>query len=200
MPGGQAVIRVRALTAEEASEVERLTKSRRAEARVVERARIVALARDGKSASAIARELRMSEKMVRQWLLRFNDRGLAGLTDAPRSGRPATYTPEVVGEILSASLIKPQALGLPFGCWTLDRLAAYLREHKGIPIKRNRLDDLLLDEGLRWRCRETWFSEQAKLERPAENALGATPVDRVPSWCVAQKGGDNEALPGAARR
>ena len=171
------MIRVRALTAEEASEVERLTKSRRAEARVVERARIVALARDGKSAPAIAQELRMSEKMVRQWLRRFNDRGLAGLADAPRSGRPATYTPEVVGEIIAASLTKPQALGLPFGCWTLDRLAAYLQEHKGIPIRRSRLDDLLLDEGLRWRRQETWFSEQARLERPGEDAQGATPVD-----------------------
>ena len=171
------MIRVRALTTEEASELERLTKSRRAEARIVERARIVALARDGKSAPAIAEELRMSEKMVRQWLHRFNDRGLAGLADAPRSGRPAVYTPVVVGEIIAASLTKPETLGLPFGCWTLDRLAAYLQEHKSIPIKRSRLDDLLLDEGLRWRRHETWFSEQAELERREDPAQGATPVD-----------------------
>lgn len=171
------MIRVRALTVEEAAEVERLTKSRRDEARLVKRARIVALARDGKGAPAIARELGVSEKMARQWLVRFNDGGLDGLADAPRSGRPPTYTPEVVGTVIAASLTKPQDLGLPFGAWTLDRLAAYMEEEQGVPIKRGRIDQLLLAEGLRWRRQETWFSEQAVMERADEGAQGATPVD-----------------------
>lgn len=42
-----------------------------------------------------------------------------------------------------------------FGSWTLDRLQVYLNEHKGIAIKRSRLDEILLDKGLRWRKRET---------------------------------------------
>ena len=37
------------------------------------------------------------------------------------------------GEVIAAALTDPQALGLPFACWTLDRLAAYLqRAEKGI--------------------------------------------------------------------
>ena len=37
----------------------------------------------------------------------------------------------------------------------LDRLAVYLAEHKGITIKRSRIDELLQAEGLRWRTQET---------------------------------------------
>jgi transposase len=97
---------------------------------------------------------------VRTWLKRFNAAGLAGLADAPRAGRPATYPPEAVGELVAASLTDPQELGLPFGSWTLDRLAAYLHEEKGIAIKRSRIAEILQAEGLRWRQQETWFGER----------------------------------------
>jgi transposase len=49
---------------------------------------------------------------------------------------------------------------LPFAAWTLDRLAAYLLEHKGIAMRRSRIDEILLAEGLRWRRHETWFGER----------------------------------------
>jgi transposase len=59
-----------------------------------------------------------------------------------------------VSEVIAASLTKPQELGLPFASWTLERLAAYLQEVKGIAIKRSRIDELLLWAGLRWRTQE----------------------------------------------
>ncbi|HEV8638564.1 MAG TPA: winged helix-turn-helix domain-containing protein [Chloroflexota bacterium] len=83
-----------------------------------------------------------------------------------------------MGAVIAAALTKPQALGLPFGAWTLDRLAAYLHEQKGIAIQRSRVDELLLAEGLRWRQQETWFGERAALERAAGADPGeAPPVD-----------------------
>ena len=57
-------------------------------------------------------------------------------------------------------MTNPKTLGLPFGCWTLDRLQAYLNEQKTIPIKRSRIDELLQAEGLQWRHQETWFGER----------------------------------------
>ncbi|GIW01112.1 MAG: hypothetical protein KatS3mg058_2515 [Roseiflexus sp.] len=94
------------------------------------------------------------------WLTRFNADGLDGLTDWPRSGRPATYPPDVVAEVIATALIKPEALNLPFGSRTLDRLKTYLHEHKGIGTKRSRIDEILVAEGLRWRQQETWFGER----------------------------------------
>jgi transposase len=72
--------------------------------------------------------------MVYTWVKRFNAQGPYGLQDMPRCGRPAVYPPGQVGEVLAAAMADPEALGLPFGCWTLDRLQAYLNERKKIPI------------------------------------------------------------------
>ncbi len=168
-------LRVREMSAEEVGAVRRLAHSRTASARAVERARIVWQASQGQRVGAIAAELGIGPGTVRLWLKRFDARGLAGRRDAPRSGRPPTYTPQEVGEVSAAALTNPQALGLPFGAWTLDRLAAYLHEHKGIAIRRSRIDELLLDEGLRWRQQEGWFGERAALDRAA--AAGDEPVD-----------------------
>jgi transposase len=57
---------------------------------------------------------------------------------------------------------------LPFASWTLDRLVAYLSEHKGITMQRSRLDEVLLSEGLRWRKEETWFGERVDPEVAAK--------------------------------
>ena len=101
---------------------------------------------------------------VRLWGKRFNRHGLDGLHDQPRAGRPPTYPAEVVGEVLAAALTKPTELGLPFGSWTLDRLAAYLQEQRGIGMKRWRIGEILSAEGLRWRTQETWFGERVAPE------------------------------------
>jgi transposase len=153
-------IHIRPMTAEEVDTIQRLAHSRTEPARWVERARIIWRAHQGQQVPAIARELRLCQATVRSWLKRFNCQGLAGLQEAPRPGRPVTYTSEQVSEVIATSLTKPQALGLPFASWTLDRLATYLQEVKGIPIKRSRIDELLLREGLRWRTQETWFGER----------------------------------------
>ena len=151
------LLTLRALTREEEAAVERLARSRTAPARAVERACIVWLAHRGRRVPAVAREVGASEQTVRRWLRRFDERGLDGLRDAPRTGRPPTYTPEEVGEVVAASLTAPRDLSLPFAAWTLDRLAASLHEERGIPIKRSRIGEILVAEGLRWRTQETWF-------------------------------------------
>jgi transposase len=159
-----APLLVRALTVEERGIIESLARSRTEPARVVERARIILHSSDGQLVPVVARLLNISTKPVRLWIKRFNAAGLVGLRDEPRSGRPATYTSEEIGEVIATSLTNPKSLGLPFGSWTLDRLEAYLNEHKGIPIKRSRIDEILIAEGLRWRTQETWFGDRVDPE------------------------------------
>lgn len=153
-------LRVRPLTAEEQTELRRRVASRTAPARVVERARMIWDLHHGARVPAVARRLGVGADVVRIWLKRCNAEGLDGLRDRPRSGRPVTYRPEMVGEVIATSLTQPDALGLPFGSWTLDRLQAYLNEERGLPIKRTRIDELLRAEGFRWRQQETWFGER----------------------------------------
>lgn len=153
-------LQVRELTEEERESIWQTARSRTAAVREVERARIIQASSDGQSVAEIASQLQFKAGKVRKWIKGFNEAGLAGLTDRGRSGRPPTYTPEEVGEVIASALSDPQSLGLPFSSWTLDRLEAYLNEVKGIGIKRSRINDILLDEGLRWRQQETWFGER----------------------------------------
>jgi transposase len=113
-------------------------------------------------------------------LKRFNETGLAGLQDAERSGKPPRYTPAQVGEVVATALTNPSTLGLPFASWTLDRLEAYLNEVKHIPIKRTRIDDILLAEGLRWRKQETWFGERVDPEFAEKRGLSPNSTHSQP--------------------
>jgi transposase len=155
-----ALMYVRDLTADETTKIEKMARSRKEAARLVQRARVIWLSHQRYRVSAIASDVDLSEHSVRLWIKRFNDHGLPGLNDEPRSGRPATYTSEQISIVIETALTKPETLGLPFACWTLDRLAAYLHEQRGIGIKRSRIDELLIGEGLRWKMQETWFSER----------------------------------------
>src|SRR5215211_3714161 len=172
---------LRELTAEEASAVDSQARSRTAAARRVERARIVWRASHGETPPSIAETLGLSAETVRRRIRRFNAEGLAALEDHPRSGRPATYSADEVAAVITAALTDPRRLGLPFASWTLDRLAGYLLEHKGIAMRRSRIDEILLKEGLRWRRQETWFGERVDPE-------------------FAEKGADRDALHRATRR
>ncbi len=153
-------LKLRDLSEAEQVAVKKLTRSRTTSTRLVERARMILLASRAQRVPAIADELKVTQATVRTWLTRFNTAGLDGLGDRERSGRPTTYTPEEVAEVVAASLTPPQKLGLPFGSWTMDRLAAYLNEEKSVAIKRSRISELLIAEGLRWRAQETWFGER----------------------------------------
>ena len=145
---------------EERTTIDQLARSRTAPARTVERARIVLLSRNGDSVEEIVAVLGVCPATVRLGVNRFHREGVKGLADRSRSGRPATYSAEQIGEVIATSLTDPQTLDLPFASWTLDRLTTYLNEEKGLAIKRSRISELLSAEGLRWRDQETWFGER----------------------------------------
>lgn len=159
-----AFLTLRSLTDDEIRSIERLAHARMEPARTVERAQIVWRAHQGERVPAIARALGSTAATVRLWLKRFQTAGVAGLTDAPRGGRPPTYTAAEVGAIVAASLTNPDDLGLDFGSWTLDRLTAYLQERQGIGIGRTRVGAMLRAEGVRRRTQETWFGDRVDPE------------------------------------
>ena len=194
---------LRELTPEERYALEQLAHSRTAQARLVERAQILLAVADGHRPSHVAKELGLSRPTVYTWLHRFNEQGLQGLGDRPRAGRPHTYPAEQRAEVIAAALTDPKSLGLPFGCWTLDRLRVYLNEQKGIPIKRSRIGEILVDEGLKWRHQETWFGERVdpdfarkrgrsssstRLHRPAASSSVSTRWDRRPARATPASG------------
>ncbi len=173
-------IKLRPLTAAETTTIARLAHSRTAPVRQVQRAQIVWLSRQGHSVPAVATRLGLHSQTVRDWLKRFNKDGLSGLEDLPRGGKPPTYTPEQRAEVIALTLTNPQTLALPFACWTLDRLVAYLHEHKQITIQRSRISELLIEEGLRWRQHETWFGERVDPKFAEKRGASKRSTPRLP--------------------
>jgi len=60
---------------------------------------------------------------------------------------------------------------------------AYLAEQHGIAMKRSRLDELLLAEGLRWRKQESWFGERVDPDFAAKRVhIGLSTHRRRRRW------------------
>jgi transposase len=153
-------IRVRALNPEETGQLTELARARKRGAGLVRRAQIVLHAVEEQlSAPEIAARMGLCGATVRFWLKRFNERGLQGLAEEMRSGRPPTYSAAEKSVVIRTALTRPGELGLPFACWTLDRMVAYLSE-QGIGMRRSRISEILIDEGLQWRQEETWFGKR----------------------------------------
>jgi len=89
------------LSAEDREQLETLSRGRKAAARVVERARIILLASEGKQNQEIAQICRMTRRTVGVWRRRFAEMGIDGiLKDAPRVRRRRTLSEEVIQEIV----------------------------------------------------------------------------------------------------
>ena len=82
-----------------------LSKRRRIEARLQQRARVILLAAQGWQNKDIAVEVALDRRQVALWRQRFLQGGIDALRqDAPRSGRTPTITPEVESRILHVTL------------------------------------------------------------------------------------------------
>jgi len=95
--------------------------------KLVLRALIVLLAADGASNAAIADELGICVDTARKWRARFHDKGIDGLADAPRSGRPPIYTPADRATVTAWACQLPAEQQVPLSRWSTPELAAHLR-------------------------------------------------------------------------
>ena len=58
-----------------------------------QRIRVLLRFADAHGIRQIARELDLARQTVRLWIVRFNQKRLAGLDDLPRPGRPVIFSP-----------------------------------------------------------------------------------------------------------
>ncbi len=112
------------LTAVEEAVLIARARSGRAAHRDVVRARMVLAAAAGRSNSAIGADLGVSVDTVRKWRQRFAARGVPGLEDLPRSGRPRRFTPVQVAQVKALACTLPAETGLPLSRWSSTDLAA----------------------------------------------------------------------------
>jgi transposase len=172
-------LRLRELSEDERVAVQRIARSHTLGAGLVRRAQIVVHAMDGLKAPEISARMDLCANTVRHWLNRFNARGVDGLEEDVRTGRPPTYTAEQRSAVITAALTRPTELGLPFASWTLDRLVAHLSSH-GIAMRRSRISAIVIREGLKWRHEETWFGERVDPDFAKKGGRSSSSIQHRP--------------------
>jgi transposase len=109
------------LTDDERSALLRLVRGETSSRRDIRRAEVILAAANAEDTVAIAARLRHSTSTVVRWRKRFAAKGMAGLLDRPRSGRPPRITPIQRCQIIAASCQPPPQEDGQTG-WTGARL------------------------------------------------------------------------------
>ena len=137
------------LSDRERAVLQQLANSRTVARQLGERATIILRLAAGIPKEAIAREVRLTRKIIYLWYDRWlaAQETLSGaaeasdkefrqaidqiLADRPRPGAPPTFTAEQICQLMALACQKPEDLGLPFTTWTPSELA-WVAVQKGI--------------------------------------------------------------------
>jgi transposase len=170
-------VKLRTLTTEEITEIKRLASSRKEEARLVQRARVIAYLLEDESVYATEAGLKAGFKSSAtgaEWVKRFNEKGLEGLQDLPRPGREPTHKPEVRSALVALATQKPDSLGNPFKLWTLERLQRAFEERHQTHLSDSTIWEWLDEDGLEWKRQESWFHDAEKHDPEFVEKRGAS--------------------------
>ncbi|MGY4766611.1 IS630 family transposase [Kribbella sp. CWNU-51] len=158
----------------------RMARSSSGRAGLAQRARIVLLAADGEANTAIAERVGVSRPTVIGWRERYAERGLAGLDDEPRSGRPRV----VDHRKIVAETLKPPPKRLGVTHWSSRLMAARLGVSNGTVARAWR------DYGVQpWRVETFKFSTDPELVAKVTDVVGLylAPPENAIVLCVDEK-------------
>lgn len=143
------MIYVRPLDEKERQELKRL--ARREVGRVSERIRIILLSSKGYSVPQIADIFECDPACVRAWIERFGHKGVQGLHDRPRAGRPRKAGVVAQEQVRQTVRSSPSALGYIFGFWTIVTLCAHLFRCTGLKLSGATMRRVLVGLDYSWR-------------------------------------------------
>src|ERR687884_1907833 len=169
-------------------ELQRRARDKGAPARVVERARIVLLSADEVPGKQIAAIVGCAEGTVVTWRGRYAERGLAGLADLPRPGKPAQLPEELRDRVLELTLTAPPT---QYGAthWSSRLLATALAD-EGTPISHATIARIWHRFGVQpWRAQTFKFSTDPQLEAKIRDVVGLYlhPPTKAVVLCVDEK-------------
>ena len=109
-------------------ELEQLVRIHSTPQQLAMRARVILHAVDGVGVRESGRELGVWPKTVRYWRRRWREAARGQfvperLADAPRSGTPATFTPQQICALVAMTCEKPSESGRPISQWSQREIA-----------------------------------------------------------------------------
>ena len=170
------------LSSEEKQELLTMGRSHKLEKRYVERAMIILHSSEGKSLDQIIELTGKSRPVVNKWRSRFREHRLAGLKDAPRSGKPKTITPEQKALVIEKACTKPEG---GYTNWSQGRIA------KEVGISQSRVCQILKKADLKPHKIDYWCgkSRDPEFEQKMVNIIGLymNPPENAIVICVDEK-------------
>jgi transposase len=106
----------------------------------------------------------VTERTVRRWVLEFNRRGIDGLIEKSRPGRPRAIQKQSAS-ICRELLTHPEQAGRTH--WTGVRFHGHLREELGIEVGYSTVIRFLHEEGYRLKVPQPWPDRQDEAQRAA---------------------------------
>ena len=132
--------------------LQRIQRQQTADQRRVRRASILLALADNPGVEAVARQLGLTRVTVRAWRDRWHEATSALqaaeqdltppqfrrllehlLDDAPRPGKPATFSPEQIVQIVAVACEPPEKSGRPIDHWTPRELADEVKKRGIVP-------------------------------------------------------------------
>jgi transposase len=177
-----------ALTGEEESVLMARARSVRNSYRDRLRAQIVLAAAAGSTNVAIAAQVGVHVDTVRKWRRRFAAARLAGLKDAPRSGRPPVFTAVGRAEAVALACALPAESGVPLSRWSCPELARELAARCQIVVSASTVGRWLAADALKpWQHR-SWIS----VRDPAFAVKAARVLDLYAGLWAGERLGSND--------
>ena len=171
------------IPSEDVAELRRWIRSSRLPAVLAQRARILLLAAEGVANTGIAERVGVSRPTVIACRRRYVRRGLGGLPDRPRPGRPQTIRRARRAEILSVTLNPPPPrLGITH--WSTRLLA------RELGVSRDTVARIWREYGVQpWRAETFKFSTDPQLAAKVQDVVGLYlhPPERAVVLCVDEK-------------
>jgi transposase len=111
----------------------------------------VLLVAQGMSCPEVSRLLGDAPRTVEYWVRRFEEKGLAGLLEGQRSGRPRRLNDKQWEEINLVLRQPPEAVGITRGIWDGKGLAAFIKKRYGVILGVRQCQNMFRSLGFRLR-------------------------------------------------
>src|SRR5713226_9870880 len=148
------------LTARQRACLEQIVRRQTSPQRLVRRAKILLALETGANQCHVMRQMHLNRGTVQVWCRRWcalapkleqmeadegSDKALTAviveaLTDYPRSGTPATFTPEQIVQMVAVACEDPMDSGRPVSHWTPREVAEEVRKRRIVDRKSTRLN------------------------------------------------------------
>lgn len=159
-----------------------MKRSLKIEKRYSQRADVILLSLEGKTLDEIIEACGMSKPVVNKWRQRFRVKGIEGLQDAPRSGKPAVITAKQKATVIQRACEKPPG---GYTNWSQNRIAA------AVGISQSKVHQILKQADLKPHKIEYWCgkSPDPEFESKMINIVGLymKPPENAIVLCVDEK-------------